>query len=60
MDVNIAIEPYDEKYKAARHDINGFLAQGTRHPVNFYFTEYFPNTSREDSIFGVYDIVNNI
>lgn len=56
IDVNVSILPYDLRFKEARHDINGFLAFGTRRPVNFYFTEYKSDTVWNTAVFGVYSI----
>ena len=45
IDINVHVFPFDEsraKTNATR-EINGFLAEGTRHPVSFYIQEWRPN-----------------
>lgn len=64
IDLNVTIPKElaeDPKYVNARKRINGFVALGTRHPVNFFWV---PQQEKPqfwgDSYFGVYDVLNDI
>lgn len=64
MDINVSLAPKelveDPALILKRKHINGFLAQGTRHPVNFFWVAYQDKPQFwGDSIFGVYDILND-
>ena len=61
VDINVTIEPYGDYFHQAKKEVNGYLAQGTRHPVNYFV---MPHTSKlsnwENSTFGVFDVISNV
>tara|TARA_Y100000004_G_scaffold190521_1_gene247773 strand:- start:241 stop:1050 length:810 start_codon:yes stop_codon:yes gene_type:complete len=60
IDINVSIDPYDDKYQKARKEINGFLSVGGRHPVNFYMVPFSGvSTAWQDAKFGVYDLLQD-
>jgi len=60
IDINVHIDPFDETIDKQKltGNVNGFLGMGSRHPVNFFVQPYTPETSWQDAMFGVYEILS--
>lgn len=64
IDLNISLNPPelidDKPLKIIRDKTNGFLANGTRHPVNFFWVSWYGKAQFwGDSVFGVYDVLSD-
>lgn len=61
IDINVHVDPFDDSIAKARltKKINEQPVGDTEHPVNYFVQPYSPNTTWQDSYYGVYDVLED-